>query len=65
MTVALSTDGAKTFPHKRNLLADPKGDYGYPTAIQTRGGKIHILFTSDERTVVRKAVFTESSIVEP
>ena len=62
LTVALSTDGAKTFPHRRNLLADPKGDYGYPTAMQTRDGKIHIVFTSDERTVVRRAVFEESAI---
>jgi predicted neuraminidase len=59
LTVALSLDGAKTFPHKRNLIGEPKGDYGYPTVIQTRDDKIHVLFTSDERTVVRKAVFTE------
>ncbi len=62
LTVALSTDGAKTFPHKRDLLADPKGDYGYPTAIQTRDGKIHVVFTSDERRVVRRATFTEADI---
>lgn len=63
LTVALSLDGAKTFPHKRNLIAEPKGDYGYPTVIQTRDGQIHVLFTSDERTVVRKAVFTEEWVL--
>lgn len=62
LTVALSTDGAKTFPYKRNLLAEPKGDYGYPTAIQTRDGKIHVIFTSDERTVVRHAIFDEDAV---
>jgi predicted neuraminidase len=62
LTAALSTDGAKSFSHKRNILADAKGDYGYPTAIQTRDGKIHVLFTSDERTVVRKAEFDEAWI---
>ena len=62
LTVALSTDGAKTFPHKRDLLADPKGDYGDPTAIQTRDGKIHVVFTSDERRVVRRVTFTEADI---
>jgi predicted neuraminidase len=63
LSVALSTDGAKTFPHRRDLLAEPKGDYGYPTAIQTRDGKIHVVFTSDERTVVRRAVFDEAAIL--
>jgi len=63
LTVAISTDGARTFPHRRDLLADPKGDYGYPTAIQTRDGLVHVAFTSDERKVVRQAVFAESAIL--
>mgnify|MGYP000146107867 CR=1 FL=1 len=63
LSLAISTDGARTFPHRRNLIADPKGDYGYPTAIQTRDGRIHVVFTSDGRTVVREAVFEESAIV--
>ena len=62
LTVALSTDGARTFPHARNLLDAPDGDYGYPTALQTRDGRLHVLFTSDERTVVRHAVFPEDWI---
>lgn len=64
LTVALSTDGGKTFPHRRNLIAEPKGDYGYPTAIQTRDGKIHVAFTSHGRTVIQKAVFEESAILD-
>lgn len=63
LTVAISTDGAKTFPHRRDVMAAPKGDYGYPTAIQTKDGRIHIIFTSDERRVVREAVFDESAIM--
>ncbi len=63
LSVALSTDGAKTFSHRRDLVAEPKGDYGYPTAIQTRDGKIHIIYTSDGRTVVRQAVFTEVDVI--
>lgn len=62
LTVALSIDGAKTFPYKHHLLAEPKGDYGYPTAMQSRDGMIHIVFTSNERTVVRHAVFNETMI---
>ncbi len=63
LSVALSIDGAKTFPHRRDLINESKGDYGYPTALQTRDGKLHIIYTSDERTVVRQAVFTESDLL--
>jgi predicted neuraminidase len=63
LSVALSTDGGRTFPHRRDLIADPKGDYGYPTALQTREGRIHVLFTSHGRTVIQKAVFDESFVL--
>lgn len=62
LSVAISSDGGRTFKSRRDLLAEPKGDYGYPTAIQTRDGKIHIVFTSDGRTVVRQAVLTEADV---
>ncbi len=64
LSLALSKDGAKTFAWRRDLLADPKGDYGYPTAFQSRDGRIHVVFTSDERTVVRHAIFEESALLE-
>lgn len=63
LTVAISTDNGKTFPHRRNIAEGP-GSFSYPTAIQTSDGMIHITFTSDERTVIRRAVFPESAIVE-
>ncbi len=63
LTVAISTDGDKTYPLRRNLIAGD-GDFGYPTAIQTRDGKLHVLFTSDERTVIRHATFTEADVTE-
>ena len=62
LTVAISTDNGRTFPHRRNLAEGP-GSFSYPTAIQTRDGKIHVTFTSDARTVVRHAVFDESAIL--
>ena len=62
LSVAVSVDGARTFTPRRDLEADPKGDFGYPTALQTRDGKIHILYTSDERTVVRRLVLTEAEL---
>ena len=64
LTVAISTDNAKTFPYRRNIAEGP-GDFAYPTAVQTRDGKIHVVYTSDERTVVRHAVFAEADILKP
>ncbi len=62
LTVALSTDGDKSYPHKRNI-AEGRNEYAYPYAIQTRDGKIHVVFTSDGRTVINHAIFDESAIV--
>jgi len=62
LTVAISTDGDKTYPYKRNIIDQPNGDFGYPCAIETQDGKIHVVFTSDERTVVNEAVFDEKAI---
>lgn len=39
-------------------------DYGYPYAIQTRDGKIHIVYTSDKRSTINHAVFDESAIAK-
>ena len=64
LTMAISTDGGKTFPHRRNLAEGP-GSFSYPTAIQTRDGKLHIVFTSDARTVIRHAVLDEAAILAP
>ncbi len=64
LTVAISMDSAKTFPYRRNIAEGP-GDFGYPTAVQTRDGRIHVVYTSDERTVVRHAVFAEAAILNP
>src|SRR5882672_9156763 len=64
LTAAVSTDGGKTFPRRRNLIDDPKGDFGYPVAVQTRDDKIQVLFTSDQRTVIRRAILAEEDIDE-
>jgi len=64
LAVAISTDNGRTFPYRRNIV-EGTGDFGYPTAVQTRDGKIHVVFTSDERTVVRRAVFAEASVLHP
>lgn len=63
LTAALSVDGAKTFPYRRDLVVSPTGDFGYPTAIQTQDGRIHVIYTSHGRTVIEKAVFEEATIL--
>jgi predicted neuraminidase len=64
LTMAISMDQGKTFPYRRNL-AEGEGSFSYPTAIQAADGKLHIAFTSDERTVVNHAVLTEEEILNP
>lgn len=61
LTVAISTDQDKTYPHRRNL-AEGRGDFGYPYAIQTRDGKIQVIYTSNRRSVINHAVFEEAAI---
>lgn len=61
LTVALSSDGDQTWPSRRNVAEGPY-DYGYPMAVQTRDGKIHLIFTSHERAVVNHAVLDEDWI---
>ena len=61
LTVALSPDGDRTWPWRRNIAEGPY-DYAYPMAVQTRDGKIHLIFTSHERSVVNHAVLDEEWI---
>jgi predicted neuraminidase len=58
LTVALSSDNDRTWPVKRNLAEGP-GDFAYPSAFQARDGRIHVVFTSERRTVINHAVFDE------
>jgi predicted neuraminidase len=63
LTVAISTDGDKSYPHRRNIAEGP-GDFAYPYALQTRDGKIHVVYTTDRRAVIRHAVFDEAAILK-
>lgn len=62
LTAALSEDGGKTWPWKRNL-AEGEDSFAYPSAVQTPDGKIHVVYTSDGRKVIRRAVFLESDLL--
>jgi predicted neuraminidase len=58
LTVAISTDRDHTWPIRRNLR-EGNNDFGYPIAFQSKNGRIHVVYTSDKRTVVNHAVFDE------
>lgn len=62
LTAALSEDGGRTWKWRRNL-AEGDDSFAYPSAVQTPDGRIHVVYTSGERTVVRRAVFREADIM--
>lgn len=62
LTVAVSTDNDKTYPYRRNI-AGGDNSFAYPYAIQTRDGKIHIVYTTNGRTTIMHAVFDEFAII--
>jgi hypothetical protein len=63
LTVSISTDNDKTYPHKRNIVDKKQDTAAYPFAIQTKDGKVHVIYTSESRSVVNHAVFEESAIL--
>ena len=58
LTAALSPDQDRTWPIRRNI-AEGNNDFGYPSVFQAHDGRIHLVFTSDRRSVVNHAVFDE------
>lgn len=63
LTVAISTDNDKTYPHRRDIVDKPGDTAAYPVAIQTKDGKIHVVYTSKDRTQIDHAIFDESAIL--
>jgi predicted neuraminidase len=59
LVAALSKDGDRTWPFQRRIAEEPKQSYAYPSAVQTADGLIHVVYTSDSRTVIHHAVFDE------
>jgi len=62
LTAAVSSDQDRTWPIRRNVC-EGENDFGYPSAFQARDGRIHLVFTSDRRTVVNHAVFDEDWVL--
>jgi predicted neuraminidase len=59
LTAALSMDQDRTWPVRRNIAEGPNA-FAYPIGFQASDGLIHIVYTSDRRTVVNHAVFDET-----
>lgn len=59
LTVALSTDDGKTWPWKKNLETEKK-EFSYPFLIQSRDGNIHLVYTADDRRIIKHAEFNEA-----
>ncbi len=63
LAAAISTDNDKGYPYRRNI-AEGAGSFAYPVAIQTEDGRIHVIYTSDGRTIINHAAFDESAILK-
>jgi predicted neuraminidase len=64
LTAYISTDNDKSYPHRRHIVNKPGDTAAYPVAIQTRDGKIHVVYTSEERQVVNRAIFDEGAVLD-
>ncbi len=62
LSLALSEDLDRSWPVRRDLRTGDNG-YGYPIAFQAKDGRIHVVFTSDQRSVVNHAVFDEDWVI--
>lgn len=62
LTVAISMDHDTSYPHRRNI-GGGDNTFAYPYAIQTTDEKIHVIYTTNERTTIMHAVFDEYAII--
>jgi len=45
LTLALSEDEGKTWPYKRELIAEPRAEFSYPAIIEDSNGMLHVTYT--------------------
>lgn len=62
LTVAISTDNDKTYPFRKNI-GEGDNTFAYPYAIQTSDEKIHVVYTTNNRTTIMHAEFDEHFIM--
>ncbi len=69
LTVAISTDNDHSWKHQRDIVTveqgmELMGSAAYPTAMQTKDGKIHVMYTSHKRQQINHVVFDEEAILD-
>lgn len=64
LTMRVSTDCGKSWSAGRNIVNKPGDDAAYPYIIQTTDGKIHGVYTSEERTVINHFTIDEADITK-
>ena len=62
LTVAISIDNGKTWPYIRDIVNKPGDTAAYPYIIESADGRIHGVYTSQERTVINYFVLEEADI---
>lgn len=63
LAARISTDNDASYPFRRDIASGP-GDFGYPIAFQDRAGMIHVVYTSERRSVINHAVFDEAWVMD-
>jgi predicted neuraminidase len=63
LSIAVSTDEGKTFPYRRDI-AGGDNTFAYPYMIQTRDGRILVLYTTNNRSTIMLAEFDEAAILK-
>ena len=64
LMVAHSPDSGQTWPATaRRAIATGKDSFAYPVALQTRDGKVHLVYTSHGRKVIEHAIFDEAWVL--
>ncbi len=63
LTAALSLDGDRSYPHRRNIGEGP-ASFAYPIALQAEDGTIHVVYTSERRSVINHATFDEDWVMQ-
>ena len=62
LTIAISEDNDKSWPHRRDI-GTGANSFAYPMAIQAKDGTIHVIYTTDARKTVMLATFQEDAIL--
>jgi hypothetical protein len=61
LAAAIATNDGKTFPCRMNWF-EGLDAFAYPSAVQAVDGKIHLVFSAQERTVIYHSTFEERDI---